>query len=66
VFAAESKSHLFASLIMFLMLRQQSAQAATDDDQLENAIETAAAFAGITPESIRRLLLPAHVSFRTN
>lgn len=66
VFAAESKSHLFASLIMFLMLRQQSAQAATNDDQLEDAVEIAAAFAGIPPESIRRLLLPAHVSFRTN
>lgn len=63
-FVAQGRAQLFASLVIFLATRQNSPESAMTDERLERGIEAAATFAGVLPAEIRKLLMPASLSFR--
>jgi len=63
-FVAQGSAQLFASLVIFLATRRKKPVSGITDEQLENGIEAAAAFAGVLPADIRKLLLPASLAFK--
>ena len=63
-FVAQGRAQLFASLVIFLASRQKSTANGLTDERLEHGIEAAARFAGVSPAEIRKLLLPASLSFK--
>jgi hypothetical protein len=63
-FVAQGSAQLFASLVIFLAARQKTSASGMTDEPIENGIEASATFAGVLPADIRKLLLPASVSFK--
>ncbi len=63
-FVAQGSAQLFASLVIFLATCRKKPVSGITDEQLENGIEAAAAFAGVLPADIRKLLLPASLAFK--
>ena len=63
-FVAQGSAQLFASLAIFLATRQKKPASGMTDERLEIGIEAAATFAGVLPADIRKLLLPASLSFK--
>jgi len=63
-FVAQGSTQLFASLVILLAARQKTSASGMTDDRLEHGIEAAATSAGVLPADIRKLLLPASLSFK--
>ncbi len=63
-FIAHGSAQLFSSLIIFLAAQSHEVGIRIPDDQLDQTIDAAAAFAGVLPADVRKLLLPARLSFK--
>ena len=63
-FIAHGSAQLFSSLIIFIVAESLVLGRRITDDQLGQTVEAAAYFADVFPEDIRKLLLPARLSFK--
>lgn len=63
-FMAHGSAQLFSSLIIFVLAQSLELGKSITDDQLDQTLEVAAAFAGVSAADIKKLLLPARLSFK--